>query len=121
LAEAHHEIRQVRVVRLVDVDQELLERARGGLELGANPDELGLLGVELGRGLVELGLLHRQVVLGRRLLLSQLRLPPDQLVDLRVHAVDLGAQRALVGLNPAELVLLLGDLGRRIADRALSE
>ena len=73
---AHDHGGHVGVVRLVDVDEQLLERADRRLQLRPDPRQLGLLGIELGGRLLELGLLRRQLVLCRRLLLAQLGLPP---------------------------------------------
>ena len=87
----HHDRRHVRVVRLVHVHEQLLERRDRRLQLRPHASQLGLLGVELRCRLVELRLLLLELVLGSGLLLAQPRLLPDQPVDLGVHLVDLAA------------------------------
>ncbi len=94
---------RARVVGLVDGDEALLQRLHRAGQALAQDLQLGGRLLELSFGLVELGL-HR------RLAVAQCGDLADQLVDLIVVALDLGAEDALLLLHLAERGLLLVEL-----------
>ena len=83
---AHDDRGHVRLVRLVDVDQQLLERGDRRLQLGADPRELRLLGVELRRSPGRARPASARAPAGPRpACWRSCDSSPDQLVDLGVH------------------------------------
>ena len=109
VVDARIDVDHVGRLGLVEVDQHVLERADGLLELGPDLAQIGLRGVELGGRLVELGLLGGELLLDRRLLGADRGLLADQLVDLGVLGLDRRGDLALLGVD-------LADLGGRVLE-----
>ena len=114
-----HQLHHVRVVRLVDADENLGELLDGAAELLTYVGEMLAALLELVGGGVELLLLGGEVGGGGGLGLARLRDLPDQRVDLRVAAGELIGDRRLLVLHVGQCRLLGGD--RRRGGRCMQQ